>query len=206
MVHTNLLIWGLLESLVLVLLLRVLVWRRTLSRRVMIWSVIAAIGLELAFIGWVALDLWWTWHQPDCKLCYVHFPPYSDYWYRLSFYNFGSYFGVNTLTGLLVGFAFWVLARRTEGEVIDRDDVFLLTLCGLLTGWPNILLFLGVLFVAAVLIFVVKVLFRRRISNPRVVITPFIPLAGIPIVLWGDTLARWLHFYDLGLVAVNLTR
>lgn len=190
---------------VILLLLLVLLLDRRVNSRIFVWSSITIVLVEAIFTSWVAVDLFQLWNDnPDCRLCQVHLPPYSNYWYEQSFWLYGKYFGINAATGVLFGLGFWLFARRTKGRVIDRDDVFLLTLAGMMTGWPNILLFLGALFVLGTAVWALKRLLRNRVTNPNVIITPLIPFAAIPIILWGDQLARLLHFYDLGLVALTL--
>lgn len=202
----NLFFLAALESVVVLVALLVLVRRRTLTTRAMMWVAFASLLLVAGFIAWVAASLLAAWLDPQCRVCLVNLPPFSTFWYRESFGRYGAYFGVNIATGLLFGLGFWLFARRTKGEVIDGDDVFLLTLAGAMIGWPNILLFLAALFFVSVAVFLVKRRFRDRVTNPRVIITPLIPFAALPIILWGDWLAARLGFYDLGLVAITLVK
>lgn len=178
------------------------------SRRAVVWSVLALVVLEAGFVVWVAADLFHRWNDnPACAPCQLRLPPHSDYWYQESFYRWGAFFGVNAAAGLLFGFGFWLFARFTKGRVIDRDDVFLLTLAGMMTGWPNILLFLASLFVLGIGVWIAKRLFLNRDGNPQVVVTPLIPFAAAPILIWGDWLAvRLLNIYDIGLVATTLVK
>lgn len=196
-------------SILLAGLLLFFVWRGRFSARIIVWSTLLFVLAEAGTIAWVATTLFFAWNDnPACGLwCQVRLPPYSNYWYSESFYRYGAYFGVNAAAGLVFGFLFWIFARMTHGRVIDRDDVFLLTLVGMMVGWPNILVFLVALFVLGVLVFLAKRIFRSRIENPRVVITPLIPLAALPILFWGDFLAsRIFNLYDIGLVAITLGR
>lgn len=194
-------------ALLLLILLWILFRRGVFRTRTIVWSFLGLVLLEAAYVAWVATDLFMLWNaNPNCPTCQVHLPPYSNYWYQESFYRYGAFFGVNIAAGLVFGFLFWIFARMTKGSVLDRDDVFLLTLVGMMVGWPNILVFLAVLFVLGVLVFLAKRIFRSRIENPRVVITPLIPLAALPILFWGDFLAsRIFNLYDIGLVAITLS-
>lgn len=192
----------------LVVVLAVVVRRPRVGTSLMVWTSLGFFIVTAVYVWWIAMAAFAQWNDnPQCgAFCQSFLPPYSDYWYRETFGRFGAYFGVNILAGLVFGAAFWWFARRTGGEVIDRDDVFLLTLAGMMTGWPNILLFLAVLFVCSVAVYLLKRRWRSRVTNPRVVITPLIPLAAAAIVLWGDWLAARLGLYDLGFVAITLVK
>lgn len=191
----------------LVFALLTLVRRGRTTTSLVVWVTFIFILTDILFVAWVAIEAYLRWSDPACgSLCAANLPPYSDYWYRETFGRFGAYFGAQILTGLVFGAAFWWFARRTGGEVIDRDDVFLLTLSGMMVGWPNVLLFLAALFACSVAVYLLKRRWRSRVTNPRVVITPLIPLAAAAIVLWGDWLAARLGLYDLGFVAITLVK
>lgn len=196
------------QSVIVLVLLLQYCRQLTFRARAIIWSCFAWLLSATAFIAWVAIYLFRTWNvNPACPACQVHLPPYSNYWYQESFYRYGAFFGVNIAAGLVFGFLFWIFSRVTHGRVIDRDDVFLLTLSGMMVGWPNILVFLVALFVLGTAVYIVKRLAGPRVVNHRVIITPFIPLAALPILFWGDFLAsRIFNLYDIGLVAITLSR
>ncbi|MBI3115235.1 MAG: hypothetical protein HYZ09_01930 [Candidatus Kerfeldbacteria bacterium] len=201
----NLFVLVALDGALAVGLLWLLLRRTTFSTRVIVWSSVWFWFTRVAYIAWVATHLFLLWNaNPDCPSCQVHLPPYSNFWYEESFGRWGAYFGVNIAAGLVFGLAFWFFAKRTGGRVIDRDDVFLLTLVGMMTGWPNILLFLIALFVSGAIISTIKRL--AGVPEWRVVVTPVIPIAALPIIIFGDVIAHWaFNLYDIGLVAIRLT-
>lgn len=156
--------------------------------------------LAVASVGAVVAFTWIIWHDlASCgTACVYFFPPYSNYYFNETLVLWVSTVSFNAIVGLTGGILFSWFARRTHGRIIDQVDVDLLTVGGMVAGWPNILLFYGLVFALTVLLTVVRAVLSRN-ATVRTVITPALPLAAALIAIFGDQISRWLGLYDIGL-------
>lgn len=155
--------------------------------------------LQLVFI---AADLWIEWHKPGCGTsCPFFFPPYSNYYLNQVIIHWTATFAFNAAVGLLGGLAFLAFSKATRGRIIDQLDVDWLTVGGMVAGWPNILVFYGLVFVMTVLVTVVRAVAEKSASI-RMIITPALPVACAVVAIFGDTIARWLRLYEIGVTVL----
>lgn len=93
--------------------------------------------------------------------------------------------------GLALFFSFFIFLfiKKTDQEVLDAFDGFLISFGLLVLGWPNFLLFLLLLILLAVLGSLIAVIAKKKSLNDRFVITPYIPLAFLAILWFGPYLA-----------------
>lgn len=142
------------------------------------------------------------WRQSDCgSLCRYFLPPYSNYYLNEVVVRWMSTFAFNAVVGLFGGLLFSLFARATREQVIDQLDVDLLTVGGMIAGWPNILIFYGVVFFLTMMITLVRAVVFRS-GRVRMIITPALPLAGAFVAVFGDKLAQTLRLYEIGLTLV----
>jgi len=168
------------------------------SRRLWMWFLaISAVQLVL-----VAAVYWIEWHAPECgEACQFFFPPYSNYYLNEVLIKWIATWGLNASVGLIGGFAFLWFARRTGGRIIDQLDVDFLTVGGMVAGWPNILVFYGLVFVLTIGLTVLRAIAERS-GSVRMIITPVLPIAAAIIALFGDQLSRWLRLYEIGVTVL----
>ncbi len=161
------------------------------------YLVVQVVVLALAFtVTWV------EWHRPECGVaCQYFFPPDSHYYFNEVIVRWTSSLAFNASVGLIGGLAFGLFARLTQGRIIDQLDVDLLTVGGMVAGWPNILIFYGAVFILTVLLTVGRAL-REHAARVRMVITPVLPFAAALVAVFGDQLARWVRLYEIGLTIV----
>lgn len=163
---------------------------------------------RLLFLAFVAIALVATlasawanfavWKSPDCAICHRFLPPISNYYFNQVIVRTISTFAFHAAVGLLGGIAFAVFARLTRGRIIDQLDVDLLTVGGMVAGWPNILIFYGLTFAVTVLTTVVQAALERS-AAVRMIITPVLPFAAAAVAVFGDQLSRFLGLYNIGL-------
>ncbi|MFH0828674.1 MAG: hypothetical protein V1907_00635 [Candidatus Kerfeldbacteria bacterium] len=165
------------------------------GKRLFLWF--AAI-LALQLIA-VSADLWIEWHRyGSCgTACQFFFPPHSNFYFNEGIVRWLSSFAFDACVGLIGGICFSLFARFTKGRIIDQLDVDLLTVGGMVAGWPNILLFYGFVFVLTVFVTIAKAAAVRS-AGIRMIITPVLPFAAACIALFGDTLAKALKIYEIG--------
>lgn len=159
-----------------------------------LWFVVIAL-IQLVV---VAAEFWIEWHRSGCGLsCQFFFPPHSNYYFNEALVRWMSTFAFNAAVGLIGGLTFSLFARATGGRIIDQLDVDLLTVGGMVAGWPNILMFYTLVFVLTMVVTVVRAVLARSAAI-RMIITPVLPLAAAVVAAFGDTLARYFRLYEIG--------
>lgn len=158
--------------------------------------------LQILALVFVFTVQWVEWHKPDCGIaCQYFFPPHSNYYFNEVIVRWTSSVAFNATVGLVGGLMFSLFARLTRGRIIDQLDVDLLTVGGMVAGWPNILVFYGAVFMLTVILTLARAL-KERAASVRMIITPVLPFAAALVAVFGDQLARLVHVYEIGLTIV----
>ncbi|MBI4092456.1 MAG: hypothetical protein HY420_00870 [Candidatus Kerfeldbacteria bacterium] len=146
---------------------------------------------------------WVEWRRASCgAICQYFLPPYSNYYFNEVLVRWISTVAFNAGVGLLGGIIFSVFRRLTNNRVIDQLDVDLLTVGGMVAGWPNILIFYGLVFVLTMIVTVGRAVAERSAAI-RMIVTPVLPLAAAAVAVFGDKLARLAKLYEIGLTLVS---
>lgn len=166
-----------------------------LGKQLFLWFA-AILALQLVA---VSADLWIEWHRySSCGFaCQFFFPPHSNFYFNEGIVRWTSSFAFDACVGLFGGIFFSLFSRWTHGRIIDQFDVDLLTVGGMVAGWPNVLLFYGLVFVLTIIVTIIKAITVRS-AGIRMIITPALPYAAAVIALFGDTLAKALKLYEIG--------
>lgn len=83
-----------------------------------------------------------------------------------------------------------IFVRRGHGMLLDGNDVLLLVLCAAVVGWPEVLLFLAILFALTIIWMIVLIIRKQKTIQDRIIITPMIiPAAIITIIFHFQLLA-----------------
>ncbi|MBI4426657.1 MAG: hypothetical protein HY567_03700 [Candidatus Kerfeldbacteria bacterium] len=164
------------------------------GQRLWLWFFVITLVQLIA----VAATFWIEWHKSSCgAACRYFFPPYSNYYFNEVIVRWISTFAFNAVVGLVGGLVFLLFARATHGRIIDQLDVDLLTVGGMVAGWPNILMFYALVFVLTMIVTIVRAIHARS-GTIRMIITPILPLAAAVVAALGDTLARFFRLYEIG--------
>ncbi len=156
--------------------------------------------LIIVLVSLVAVAAAWyvTWAHPECSGgCRLNLPPTSNYYFNEILARTMSVFAFHAAVGLLGGIGFSLFARATKGRIIDQLDVDLLTVGGMVAGWPNVLIFYGLAFAATILITIIRAVVQHS-AAVRMIVTPTLPFAAAVVVLFGDQLAHWVRLYNIG--------
>ncbi|MFA5069875.1 MAG: hypothetical protein WC528_01200 [Patescibacteria group bacterium] len=121
-----------------------------------------------------------------------YLPPYSNYYYQILQRQLTNYFS-HILAALIAGLIFWLVKRLTHGLVIDQSDVGLLAFGALVAGWPNLLIFFGLVFLLVIITGLVQLAVIKERSNARFIITPYLPVALILTLFVGNHLSLLIH-------------
>lgn len=165
------------------------------GRRLFLWFLAIAVFQIIA----TAADYWIEWHKYDiCGLgCRYFFPPYSNFYLNQTVIQWVATFAFDACVGLFGGILFSLFARATRGRIIDQLDVDILTVGGMVAGWPNILVFYGTVFIVTILMTIIRA-FIEKSTSIRMIITPALPLSAAAIAIFGDYLAKLLKLYEIG--------
>ncbi|MFH1244699.1 MAG: prepilin peptidase [bacterium] len=116
--------------------------------------------------------------------------------YRLVLWHFEAYRTVDLMTSLIVALIafglFWSLYKLTKGRGMADGDMYVAAYVGLLTGWPRGALALGLSFVLGAIVGVSLMVFRLRSRNDTLPFVPFMMVAMLIVLVWGERLIGFL--------------
>jgi len=193
---------GVLFAVLFLLIGRTMAMRTNLSatygRRLFFWYIVIVLLQLVSVMG----IYWVEWHRATCGIaCQFFFPPHSNFYFNQVIVQWMSTLAFNACVGLVGGMMFAWFARKTKGTIVDQLDVDLLTVGGMVAGWPNILIFYGIVFVLTILVTVGKAIAQKS-GSVRMIITPALPYAGALIALFGNDMAKLLKLYEIGVTLV----
>jgi hypothetical protein len=102
-----------------------------------------------------------------------------------------------SIIALIVLVAGTLFLRKTKGRLLDDADVLILCFGILVTGWPNFLIYLFLVFACTALWVLLIFIFNRKQLQERMPITPFFVVAGILMLFWGTALSQLTGLYAL---------
>lgn len=162
---------------------------KQIPRDVVVWGIFGYVALEI-FGLYAKIFLLNRLYEASDGVWKYYSLSHSDALYE-SFTNSMERLGISAILGLAVFIVFFVIARLSRARIVDIEDTLLLTLGALASGWPNFILFIGVVFVLTVAIKIIRVALKKESLRDRIIITPAIPLALIVMVYLGSLLAEW---------------
>jgi len=120
-------------------------------------------------------------------------PPYQPITYFLSYVWLHFWAGPVAAVGfsLVSGFAAWVLNYLRGERFFEKEEIFLLALAGLTSGWPNFLMYLGLAIILMILVNFGNLIIYQD-SQYRLPSGLFIIVAALIILIFGDYLAPYL--------------
>lgn len=106
---------------------------------------------------------------------------------------------IKQLVIIAIAFCVWaclaLYAKRTHYQKIDSADVLLFSFGTLISGWPNFLIYIGLVFLFALCgLAITQGIHKNR---DRMIVTPYFAAAGIVILFWGWELSRFIGLYAL---------
>lgn len=120
-------------------------------------------------------------------------PPYQSINYFISYV--WLHFWATSIAAigfsLAAGFTAWVLNYFGGERFFEKEEIFLLMLGGLTSGWPNFLTYLGLTIILMILVNFGNLIIYRE-SQYRLPSGIFIIVAALIILFFGDYLAMYL--------------
>ena len=168
------------------------------GRRIPVTRIRLAIGTYIVLvvmqIVFSILLVYYAWKGSNSAEVYFTFP-YSNKIYSVLSEAL-AYFGVSVAVGIVV-IALLSVVRKKRSDLLESQDVWLLGFGGMIAGWPQVLIFLVLVFLCTVIFKILRVALKKEQMSDRILITPAIPPAVIIIIFFGDLLARWTGLWVL---------
>ncbi|MFC1662809.1 hypothetical protein ACFL04_01420 [Patescibacteria group bacterium] len=147
--------------------------------------------LLILLIFIIGFSLFWYYnYQIFAATIGTDYEPVARYFYQEKILRHGSDLIASLVFSLLLTTLFYIVWKLTKGLVIDGLDVVLLFLAMLSSQWPNMLVFLVMVFVSVLLINIILIVIGRRPLNNRIIITPAIPVAVILSLFFGNMISN----------------
>lgn len=118
--------------------------------------------------------------------------------YRSTLWYFGAYnpadLGVAILlAGAFFGF-FWLLYKLTKGRGMADGDMYAAMYMGLLLGWPKGMVAIMGSFILGAVVGLFLIITKLRSRKDTVPFVPFMVVAMVIALLWGEQIIRYLYF------------
>lgn len=117
-------------------------------------------------------------------------PPHSDYFYRHVQYIFEPVLG-SILSGVGIGLFFLLLILVTAGRGMGGGDMKLGVFIGLAVGFPQSVLVIMLAFFLGSIFGIILILSRLKKFGQTIPFGPFLSLASIIGLFWGQQLVDW---------------
>ena len=155
-------------------------------------SILALLLFEPAIRSWLQYALWATTPQSRGLM-----PPYTpiSYYFGYVFFHFWLWRVLGMLfAGLMWYSVYAFFVKRTNSLLMDRREAFLLAFGIALSGWPNFLVYL-VTFLLLYVLFLMAFTTTQKLGGRggeavRFPVSPFLTLALIPAVLYGNMILK----------------
>jgi len=122
---------------------------------------------------------------PAMALAFV----FSFFWAGLGWPSLGV---LSALLGGAIGFSLLLVPYLVSRGGMGGGDVKLAGLIGLATGFPHVLLALALAIVAAGLLAITLLALRRRTRKQAIPFGPFLAVAAMATIVWGQPISDWL--------------
>jgi len=122
---------------------------------------------------------------PGMALAFV----FSFFWPGLGWPGLGV---LSSLLGGAIGFSLLLVPYLVSRGGMGGGDVKLAALIGLATGFPYVLLALGMAIVSAGLLAIVFLVLKIRGRKQTIPFGPFLAVAAMVTVVWGTPISGWL--------------
>ncbi len=118
--------------------------------------------------------------------------------YRSTLWYFGAYnptdLGVAILlAGVFFSF-FWLLYKLTKGRGMAEGDMYAALYMGLLLGWPKGMVAMVLSFILGAVMGIMLMISGIRSRKDTVPFVPFMVVAMVIALLWGEQIIRYLYF------------
>lgn len=117
-------------------------------------------------------------------------PPHSDYFYR-HVMSLIETVGWTFASGIGVGLFFLILILVTKGRGMGGGDMKLGIFIGLILGFPNSVAAIMLAFLLGSVFGIVLILSRVKKFGQTIPFGPFLSLASVVTILWGDQIINW---------------
>jgi leader peptidase (prepilin peptidase)/N-methyltransferase len=147
------------------------------------------------FIGLVLGGLFYL-SLKNSELGQYLLPPQSDYFYR-HILNYLEIVGWTFATGVGVGLFFLILILVTKGRGMGGGDMKLGIFIGLVLGFPNAIAAIMLSFLLGSIFGIVLIVSRIKKFGQTIPFGPFLSLASIITLLWGEQIVNWYLNFSL---------
>ncbi|MEK7452984.1 MAG: hypothetical protein AAB614_01995 [Patescibacteria group bacterium] len=125
-------------------------------------------------------------------------PPHTDiaYFFQYVFFHFLAERLIAFIFGLFILMLFLLIERFYKKDVISRNDKYIFFIFSILVGWPNFLIYLGVIFFLSFIYMIVVAIIKKDFKQV-ISLTYFWPISAFLTLLFGEYLAKMLNLYML---------
>lgn len=161
-----------------------------IPNRIIIPGTILLLAVKIAYLVTVIGVTYRSLAQDSLGLGKYLLPPHSDYLWIIASRHLQS-FGYDLMAGFTIGLVFYLLVRFTRGRAMGGGDIKLGFFVGLLNGWPLSLVTLMLAFTSGALISILLITIRRKKFGQTVPFGPFLAIASVVTLFWGQELFDW---------------
>lgn len=117
--------------------------------------------------------------------------------YRVVLWYYGAYQGLDLLNSLILAVAFfgffWGLYKITKGKGMADGDMYVSFYMGLLLGWPKGMIAIAGSFILGAVVGIILIVTKIRGRRDTLPFVPFMVIAMVISLLWGENILRWIY-------------
>lgn len=98
---------------------------------------------------------------------------------------------LKAIIGAGVGFGVLLILYLIPGAVVGEGDVKLAAVVGAATGFPVVVVGIGLSFVIGGSVAILLLLFKRRGRKDQFAFGPFIAVSALIALIWGESIIQW---------------
>lgn len=175
------------------------IFKKKIDKKISLISIVLAFVFSVAFAIFKSILQYFIWKGDGFAKYFL--PPYNDisYFFQYSFFKFFAPSLAAMFFSALIFFSILLINKAYKRkQLFSEYDSYLFLIGGILVGWPNLLLYVGAVFIFALCYLVITSIENLNFQK-NVELTYFWPALALAVLLLGN---YFMEFFRLNLLII----
>lgn len=175
------------------------IFKKKIDKKVSLIFIVLAFVFSVAFAIFKSILQYFIWKGDAFSRYFL--PPYNDisYFFQYSFFKFFAPSLAAIFFSALIFFAILLINKvYKRKQLFSEYDSYLFFIGGILVGWPNLLFYVGAVFIFALCYLVITSIENLNFKK-NVELTYFWPIAALATLVFGS---YFMEFFRLNLLII----